>query len=555
MSGNVKCNRPDIKVACILDTFSYHCFRHECALKQLARTTWKKQMRRFRPHFLFVESAWVGVNGSWRGHLVEIEKKAYSEIRRLIQYCLRKKIPTVFWNKEDPPHYDRFIATAQLFNYVFTTDENCLERYKHDLDSDRVAVLPFAAQPVLHNPINTDNTPKRGVAFAGTWYNNRHLQRKTDLQILLAPAQECNLQIFDRKYQRKQPQQFRFPRRFQPNIRGRLDYLEMSKTYKRKKVFLNVNTVKESSTMFSRRVFEILASGTNVISTYAKGIEDMFPNIIPISYTEEETRHYLTRLLQDSEYSQRLGLLGMREVYSKHLYQHRFNQILETIGLAVETSRGVSVIVCVNPSQWDEQIFRHYVMQAWEQKELIVVCQGAEDLTDRRLRQMNTIPGLSLFYLPESATYMDCINFAIKQAQFDYLSFFQADAYYAPHFLTDLMHAFYYSDADIVGKRSHFIYVKHQGILLNKFPSQENRFVQKLHWSAMIAKKKVFKEVELAGTIDEPSIFAKCVSKGMKMYATDKYNYASIQKLISDSLRYRCLFIDVTGDFTSIVTV
>ncbi len=56
-----KCNRPDVRVACILDTFSCECFKYECVLEQLRSQTWKEQMENFKPHFLFVESAWRGV--------------------------------------------------------------------------------------------------------------------------------------------------------------------------------------------------------------------------------------------------------------------------------------------------------------------------------------------------------------------------------------------------------------------------------------------------------------------------------------------------------------
>lgn len=59
-----------------------------------------------------------------------------------------------------------------LFDYVFTTDANCLERYEQDLGHDRVDVLPFAAQPVIHNPVGLSYSEKAGVAFAGAWYKS-----------------------------------------------------------------------------------------------------------------------------------------------------------------------------------------------------------------------------------------------------------------------------------------------------------------------------------------------------------------------------------------------
>ena len=45
--------------------------------------------------------------------------------------------------------------------------------------------------------------------------------------------------------------------------------------YRAYKIFLNVNSVHESPTMFSRRVFELLSSYTNVLSTPSVGITEI----------------------------------------------------------------------------------------------------------------------------------------------------------------------------------------------------------------------------------------------------------------------------------------
>src|SRR3546814_9441269 len=101
---------------------------------------------------LFLESAWNGNNGAWRLHMTK-EKRPSAELRALVEWCRAEGIPTVFWNKEDPPNYDVFIETAKLFDQVFTVDADRIPVYHQDLGHDRVALLPFAAQPRLHNPV------------------------------------------------------------------------------------------------------------------------------------------------------------------------------------------------------------------------------------------------------------------------------------------------------------------------------------------------------------------------------------------------------------------
>ena len=56
-------------------------------------------------------------------------------------------------------------------------------------------------------------------------------------------------------------------------MRGSLDYERMLTAYRAHKVMLNVNSVVDSPTMLARRVFEILASGTPVVSTRSAAVE------------------------------------------------------------------------------------------------------------------------------------------------------------------------------------------------------------------------------------------------------------------------------------------
>ncbi|MFC7560624.1 DUF3880 domain-containing protein [Paenibacillus farraposensis] len=162
-------------------------------------STWRRQIQYFKPNLLLVESAWQGLDRSWRRQLYDIGGKRDVVIREIIRFCRKNGIPTVFWNKEDSPNYKHFISTAKLFDYVFTTDANCIKRYRRDLGHDRIDVLPFAAQPVLHNPVDTSYHSKENVAFAGTWYRTKYPHRPKDMSLILGPARSLNLHIFDRK--------------------------------------------------------------------------------------------------------------------------------------------------------------------------------------------------------------------------------------------------------------------------------------------------------------------------------------------------------------------
>ena len=323
-----------LRIASILDTFSESCFGNECDLLAIRPDNWREILAAQKPDMLLVESAWNGNGGAWQYLVGTYGGSSRDTLRELIAECSRLGIPTAFWNKEDPPHFDKFIEAASLFDQIFTTDENCIPLYRKQCGHDRVAALPFAASPVIHNPF-VDAPRDRDVCFAGTYYANRFEDRRKQMDVLLECGRDFRFDIYDRMFGNKSPgyENYLFPERFRKFIRGRLDYADMLKAYRRYKVFLNTNSVVDSGTMFSRRVFELLACGTPVVTTPSLGIRRFFGDLVGEISDVEKGRKLVRRLLTDSDYYCRIQAAGVREVLSKHTYAIRLQAIAETLGL------------------------------------------------------------------------------------------------------------------------------------------------------------------------------------------------------------------------------
>lgn len=560
-NSSLVCSRPDIKAACILDSFSYECFKYECSLDQLNFGTWKQQIDEREYDFLFVESAWDGLNRTWRNHFNKYE------LFKVVKTCHERGLPTVYWGKDDPADYERFIEIAQFFDFIFTTDENCISRYQKDLGHNRVYLLPFAAQPQLHNPIEVDRQEKGNIAFAGAWYGDKFPERNKDLKMMLNAAKELGLDIYDRNYPLNIPF-LKFPEEYTKYIVGFLDYQEMVKAYKRYRIFLNVNSVKDSPTMSSRRVFEILASGTVVVSSYSQAIEEMFQGIIPMGFSQNETKEQLLALLNNPEYARRLRLKGLREIHLKHLYEHRFNAIIERIGFKAEREQeGVSVIVCTQRPLFMDNVLENYSKQEWGTKELIVILNNDEINIRDWQAKLEQYPNSKIYQLSEQTSLGECLNYAVKKTSYNYIAKFDDDDYYGPCFLTDLMHAFNYTEADIVGKLSHYAYLESMKALVIRFPGYENRYTNFLTGSFLV-KKAVFKSVSF-DPISLGEIFnfmKKCRAKGFKIYSADRYNYVYVRRVDYQDHSWKttvnqllgqdqCSIIAYTEDYKTHVTV
>ena len=271
------------RVAFICDEMTWLDFKDQCRSIFLSPRDWREQMDDFAPELLFCESAWDGsVCGwpDWRGRIYR-NGGVWFENRKilleLLDYCRLRGIPTVFWNKEDPtfwqhPRYD-FTDTALRFDYLFTTAEECVPRYRA-LGHRQVSVLPFGVNTALFSP--SRQAPEAGrVIFAGSWFNDIP-QRCRDMSLLFDHVLEqgMTLDIYDRKSS-SGGKNFRFPQRYEPYIHPGVPYPELPALLGRYEYALNVNSVTDSQTMCSRRVLQMAACGMNIITNPSPAMASM----------------------------------------------------------------------------------------------------------------------------------------------------------------------------------------------------------------------------------------------------------------------------------------
>ena len=516
-------------VATILDEFSDSCFRYEARLVRLTKEAWREEIEQSRPQLLFVESAWRGNRGNWRGLIKDADSILDNPLDGLVDYCRDHGVPTVFWNKEDPPNFESFIDAAAKFDHVFTTDAHCIERYHARLGHGRVAALPFAAQPAIHNPIGKLESADHEIAFAGTWYGQKHVERGALLPILLDVAMDYQLHIFDRMSAHTRNDLYKFPDKYAPFLRKSLPYPNILSAYRRFKVFLNVNSVTDSPTMFARRVFEILASSTAVVSTASTGIEQMLGDAVSIVHDEDEARSELDRLLADPIYRQRKAHLGHRKVMREHTYAARFRTIARAIGLDLDESRdlpAVSVVVPLGDEGWLGNALANLRRQRYpDVAPLWMVKDGAAGgLAERVMREY---PRGTIVEVGADASFAAMLRRGIELAPGPLVTAFDPRDLYGPEFIGDLVLALTYGDAEIAGKGAHFTALPSgQPPALNEATARY-RHVDRVIGTAWLARRALFDRVgvdRMLSIADGRLMMARAIGCG-RMYSADPYNY------------------------------
>lgn len=327
----------DIKVATVLDEFSFGSFACEFKAIPVEPYNWKERFETEKPDIFFCESAWSGpdsVNRTWKGQVyasVNFKNENRGALLGILEYCKLHSIPTVFWNKEDPTHFDDkvhdFIKTAQLFDYVFTSSAECVERYKQEYGCKNVFALPFATQPRIFNPVESAENRTKDIVFAGSWYAV-HKERSQLMERVLDRflADGYSLRIIDR-YFGTTDQNHIFPERFCPYLLPPVSHKELDKIYKSSLFGLNFNTVTDSTTMFARRVFELMSSNTLVLSNYSVGVKDMFgENVV---FVDLEPSRLAALSDKDVDTIRESALC---DVLENHTYEKRWEFILDSIG-------------------------------------------------------------------------------------------------------------------------------------------------------------------------------------------------------------------------------
>jgi spore maturation protein CgeB len=328
-----------LKIALIADSLTYDSLSIEnnVIVKNITPVNYKVVLKFFKPDILFVESAWQGYKNKWKFKIAsypEHPKRSNKKLKNVVQYAKELGIPTVFWNKEDGIHFDRFIDSAKLFEHIFTVDENCIQRYKEIVDENvTVNTLMFAVQHKFHNFTGFHFKYKQ-ANFVGSYSHHVHEKRKIwqDMMFKTVLKIGMELTVYDRNSDRKSSN-YRYPNLGNLHVISAVPYEKTASIYKDYIISLNVNTIEDSPTMFSRRLIEILACGGIAVTNSTVAIHKLFREYCHIVSTEEEMHELFYRIHKFglSEKDKERARAGAEYVVKYHTWTHRLEEIRKVL--------------------------------------------------------------------------------------------------------------------------------------------------------------------------------------------------------------------------------
>jgi len=435
LPARADCCRP-VRILAIVDEFTEQCFGDECELWLPGPATDVSQLAGCEFDFLFVESAWVGNGGRWRDQL-HADSHAFL---RILTHMRSRAIPTIFWNKEDPVHFEHFLPLARHFDWVLTTAQESVAGYVQALASERVAVMPFACQPALHNPIGVAER-KWAAMFAGSYYP-KYPERNAALVDLIGACRSLMaVDIFDRNFYSDNPE-FAFPPELVALVRGGLKPAEISDVYRGYRFAINVNTVTHSTTMLSRRVFELLCSGTVVVSNKSVATERLFGELV-ITGKADDVISRVEALLDPLEWD-RHALSGLRKVLQEHTWQHRVRGVCGMLGIdgVLQDEPEIWAVSPVSSVLEIKQVLAH---MAWQTQAARLMLVAAPDLL---IDDISLPAGIEI--ISEQAAVHAVVPHGVM------LAGLSPSAWYGPNYLLDLRLGLSFGAADGVGKAAYW---------------------------------------------------------------------------------------------------
>jgi len=279
----------ELPVALVCDEMTWQNISRVCRAVFLppVQNKWREVLQPGKVRLFLCEAAWSGINqgnSCWRGQIYKDRRVRFGyenrrELLRLLEHCKKSGIPTVFWAKEDPAYfcgeiYD-FTDTALRFDHILTTAEECVAEYAA-LGHKSAHLWAFGFSEEIFYPPESPGLRERAAVFAGSWFAD-HPQRCADTTEMFdyITGLGIPLIIYDRNRSGGRSSK-PFPEKYQQYVRDSVAYESLGEIYRGTEYAVNINTTRDSVSMFARRVYEIMACGAIVISNDSAGMRAQF---------------------------------------------------------------------------------------------------------------------------------------------------------------------------------------------------------------------------------------------------------------------------------------
>lgn len=436
--------------------------------------------------------------------------------------------PVVAWvtgGAHDPETASSWIADTRQ---VFVDTEQAVERWRARWPEAAVDVLHPAAQPRLHNPRTGGAAKRRQVAAAALFHG------RTEAEAALAAFDLAKLDVWaaDDKAASAAADS---PLAKSVVSGRRLD--PSSPALSRYRVFAELGAPESTA---SWPAIEAGSAQTPVLveaSAVSRVPADLRELLIVAEDAESVRLDVAARVWQD-ELRDREGVRLGRAVHARHTFARRVDAIAGAAGLPVtRPGRTVSAVVPTNRTHELDNVFANIARQAHAADggvELVLVLHGLDvSVADVEARAKEAgVDAITAVEADSSLTLGACMNLGVDASAGQFIAKMDDDNYYGTHYLTDLVAAFDYTDAGIVGKWAHYVWLRSTGAVVLRAAYAEHRYERLVQGGSLVLQADVARELRFGDHLPravDTDILNRAQEAGIKTYSGDRFNYVSVR--------------------------
>lgn len=480
-----------LRIAVLVSNEMYGNLKYECLLIDMNKSNlYMVLSKKHLPNLLLVESQCF----------------YHKNFKKIIQMFKSENIPIVLWVTTPLDSFIHHQDTLPLFTLVFSTDSSNIAALQELARHNNVFYLPFGVQPRLYNPIATVEKSVFVAYLPSTFLHGKGFTAY-ESTFLSHAAKRFNADV--------------------------LDINNLPSSFKKYYVILFDPLEKYSPTDVYPLLYQLLACGVvNVITSYERGIQDAFTDRLLFVQNYDEAIGLLGKLYKDADYRDRLSLLGQRFIFDGNTYTHRIETILDKLAYYNLKQRkpGVSIVCCTHMDSYMNNILENYQRQTYDKKALIIVLNNPDmdkSLWEEKAQQFSNVRIIQ----PTRHTSVGyCVNLAVRNSCYEYIANFDHDDYYGPEYIRDSVNAFKYTDAGLIGKKTHYVYYEESKTIALMLPGYDNKYVVNIDGSSIVFKKAIFNKVHFIDRLFADIQFSlDCWNNGIKVYSCDKYNHVYVR--------------------------
>ena len=290
--------------------------------------------------------------------------------------------------------------------------------------------------------------------------------------------------------------------------------------------------------MLSRRVYEILASGTPVVSTPSPAIIEQFGNAVTTVETERQAIKEVTRLVGDKLYWSQQSHLGYRHVMQGNTYKDRTDQILsEALNKPMSTKDTLVSIVTPTKQPNDYvKIIENVFAQNYPAIELVVGFGGLYSERDVNafikkfeIMQKKSGKGISLKFIhfTDQVSLGYKLNTLIHEANGEIIAKMDDDDHYLENYISDMVLPLRWGEFDLVGKWATFWHDVEENQYFLKNPNGSHKETDLVFGATLVAPRNLFLKNPFQERVtgEDTFLLAQFKSNGLKIYSSDPYNF------------------------------